>query len=323
MKRILIVIDKVGWSYDTIAKGLVEHNRDPLLHMDIASAAEDAAHIERVHARYDLVFVLGWTSLMSKKRKDGFADLLPFLDRARVVTGIHSHRSWDEGASTPEHSPPPPAELIDKLGRLPGVNVISRRLWRIFHQAGLRNLTLTENGVDTQLFAPTRPIGTDPSAPLVVGFSGAVETAKHDQLKGFGDYIQPLGRLPQVRVQMLGGRGEGQVPRAQMPALYNSIDLYVCASSSEGFSQSVLEAAACGRPIVSTRVGGCEDLIEDGVNGHLVDRDVDAIAALIQRLQANRAQVATMGANSRHLVEQAYAWPVRVQEWLNFARSHL
>ena len=115
MKRVLIVIDKYGWSYDTIARGIVEHNADPGMAFSIASAAEDLAWIEREHLGFDLVFVLGWTSLFSNKAKHGYRDLLPFLDRRRVVTGIHSHRSWDGYASTPDHSPDAPAWMIDRL----------------------------------------------------------------------------------------------------------------------------------------------------------------------------------------------------------------
>ncbi len=323
MSRVLVIIDKYGWSYDTIAKGLVEHNTDPALHFEVLSAKEDAAAIERRHAAFDLVFVLGWTSLFSKKPKERYRSLLPFLDPARVITGVHSHRSWDGYASLPDHSPPPPQELIEKLARVRGVNLISRRLWRLFGEAGLETIALTENGVDTALFSPSKPIRVDRGAPLVIGFSGATEIGKHDGLKGFSEFIAPLADMPGVQVRTLGGRGDGQVPRRQMPALYNEIDLYVCASSSEGFSQSVLEAAACGRGVVSTRVGGCEDLIRDGVNGFLVERRCEAFRSRIARLAADRPLVAELGRNNRSIVEREYAWPLRVQDWLGFVRAHL
>ena len=323
MKRVLIVIDKYGWSYDTIARGIVEHNADPGMAFSIASAAEDLAWIEREHLGFDLVFVLGWTSLFSNKAKHGYRDLLPFLDRRRVVTGIHSHRSWDGYASTPDHSPDPPAWMIDRLRQVRGVNAISRRLFQCFESAGLDNLSLTENGVDTTLFTPRGPVGGTRERPLVVGFAGSTAIAKHDDLKGFSELIEPLGRLRNVEVRALGGRGANQVPRVGMPALYNGIDLYVCASASEGFSQSVLEASACGRAVVSTRVGGCEDLIDEGANGHLVERHADAIATVVERLEREREQLPRLGARNREIVCERYAWQVRVRDWLDFVRLHL
>lgn len=320
---VLIITDKPGWSYDTIAKGLVRHNDNPRLKLDIAAAIDAAERIEREHAHYDLVFPLGWTQVIAKKKKLAYRDLLPFLDRRKLITGIHSHRSWDDYASTPDYSPAPAPALLAKLSTLRGINIISRRLYGIFERAGLTNITLTENGVDTELFHPLEPIGVDRRKPLIVGFSGSKDIAKHDLLKGFSDFIEPLRALANVRVAILGGRGEQQVARAGMPALYNGIDLYLCASASEGFSQSVLEAAACGRGVVSTRVGGCEDLIEEGRNGCFVTRDLDHIKSVIGRLEADRALVRAMGEANRRIVLERYSWRIKVEAWLRFIESHL
>ncbi len=319
----LIITDKPGWSYDTIARGLVRYNDNPALVLDIASASDQMAFIEREHQRYDLVFPLGWTQVIAKHRKLGFEDLLPFLDRRKLITGIHSHRAWDNYESMPDFAPDPPAALLAKLSELKGINIISRRLHRIFGRAGLANIVLTENGVDTELFSPERPVDTDRRPPLVVGFSGSKDIAKHDFLKGFSDYIEPLGAVGNVQVRVLGNRGEGQVRREDMPALYNQIDLYLCASTSEGFSQSVLEASACGRGVLSTRVGGCEDLIEEGRNGFFVQRDIGQIKALVERLEADRPLVKSLGEANRRIVLDSYSWKLKVRDWLQFVESHL
>ncbi|MDH5563029.1 MAG: glycosyltransferase family 4 protein [Nitrospirota bacterium] len=323
MQKVLIIIDKWGWSYDTIAKGLVRYNHNPHLVFDIVSVNDDLDFIERHHNHYDLVFALGWTLVCSKKKKEHYREALPFLDRRTLITGIHSHRSWDGYASTPEHSPPPPQELLDQISKIRGINIISRRLFTIFKDAGLSNIMLTENGVDTALFTPTRPVNTDRRHPLIIGFSGSKEITKHDSLKGFSEFILPLDQIPNVQIKVLGGRGEHQVTREEMPDLYNQIDLYICASSSEGFSQSVLEASACGRGVLSTRVGGCEDLIREGLNGFFFHRDLDDIQSLVSRLEADRQLVKALGEANRHITEQYYSWNIKVQDWLSFIESHL
>lgn len=321
--KVLIITDKPGWSYDTIAKGVVRYNDNPNLALDIAAASDDMAFIEREHDRYDLVFALGWTQVIAKKKKLQYQDLLPFLDRRKLITGIHSHRSWDDYASEPECSPPPPPVLVERLSGLTGINIISRRLYRIFEHAGLTNIVLTENGVDTELFSPALPVNTDRRKPLILGFCGSKDIAKHDYLKGYREFIAPLGDIPNVRIKVLGGRGEQQVAREQMPALYNEIDLYICASTSEGFSQSVLEASACGRGVISTHVGGSEDLIEAGHNGFFIRRDLAEIQSLIARLEADRLLVGRLGAHNRQVVLDRYAWRIKVQNWLRFIESHL
>ncbi|CAG7857448.1 hypothetical protein MCAMS1_02269 [biofilm metagenome] len=323
MHTVLIILDKYGWAYDTLARGLVDHAQNEKLSFDIVSAADDMAYIQENHHRYELVFVFGWTSVFSNKKNKNYAQLLPFLDNSKLITGIHSHRSWDNYLSQPDELPPPPLDLINKLGNIKKINVISRRLFRIFENAGLSNIVLTENGVDTELFNPSVPVNTDRSKPLKIGFSGSKDIAKHDFLKGFSEYILPLNTLHNVEVCVLGGRGANQVKREDMPALYNQIDLYICASTSEGFSQSVLEASACGRGIISTRVGGCEDLIVESHNGFFINRDINSIKQLVARLEADRDLVKQLGENNRKIVEETYSWDIRVKDWLDFIKGSL
>lgn len=321
--KVLIILDKFGWSYDTIAKGLVKHNTNSRVSLDIVSVKSDFDYITQNHRRYDLVFALGWTLVISKKKKEDYRELLPFLDRSKLITGIHSHRSWDDYLSLPKSNPPPPAALLNQLAGLKSINIISRRLYEIFKDAGLKNIVLTENGVDTDLFTPSRPVNTDRKFPLILGFSGSTSIPKHDRLKGFSEFILPLNQIPNVAVRALGGRGEGQVNREKMPKLYNEVDLYVCASTSEGFSQSVLEAASCGRGVISTKVGGCEDLIETGKNGFFIQRDLMDIKKRVLELELNRPLVKQLGENNRKTVLEKYAWPIQVKEWLRFIESNL
>jgi glycosyltransferase involved in cell wall biosynthesis len=68
----------------------------------------------------------------------------------------------------------------------------------------------------------------------------------------------------------------------EIPQLYRRCDVWLCASRREGFHLPPLEAMACRCPVVSTRVGGPQDIIEEGVNGFLVD--VDDTTGLADRL---------------------------------------
>ncbi len=323
MTKVLIIVDKLGWSYDAIAKGLASHNTNKKLSLDIVSIKEGFEYIEHNHTAYDLVFAMGWTLILSKKKKEDYCELLTFLDRKKLITGVHSHRSWDHYLSLPENCPPPPQALLDKLSRVKNINIISRRLYKIFKAAGLKNIVLTENGVDTDLFKPIHPINTDRKFPLVLGFSGSTNIQKHDELKGFSAFILPLGDIPNVEIKVLGGRGEQQVNREKMPALYNQIDLYICASTSEGFSQSVLEASSCGRGIISTKVGGCEDLIDENKNGFFIQRNLTDIKKRIMELEADRMLVKRLGENSREKILKNYSWKIKAKEWLRFIESNL
>jgi|SRR5438874_3036392 len=71
-------------------------------------------------------------------------------------------------------------------------------------------------------------------------------------------------------------------PQDAIRSIYARCDVWLCGSRREGFHLPPLEAMACRCPVVSTRVGGPMDIVEEGVNGFLVE--VEDAAALAERL---------------------------------------
>jgi glycosyltransferase involved in cell wall biosynthesis len=121
-------------------------------------------------------------------------------------------------------------------------------------------------------------------------------------LKGCGTSIKALERvaaeMPNLRLVSFGAEHPDfrlrlppyaefhfQPPQQKLKELYAQCDVWLCGSNVEGFHLPPLEAMACRCPVVSTRVGGPMDIIEDGVNGYLVDvKDVDALADQVLRV---------------------------------------
>ncbi len=85
-----------------------------------------------------------------------------------------------------------------------------------------------------------------------------------------------------------------------MPAALADLDLVVLTSVSEGTPMALIEAAAAGRPVVATDVGGVRTVVEQGVSGLLVPaRSPDDLAGAIRRLASDRALAASMGEAAR------------------------
>jgi glycosyltransferase involved in cell wall biosynthesis len=75
----------------------------------------------------------------------------------------------------------------------------------------------------------------------------------------------------------------------------------------EGVPRSLIEAAACGRPIVTTDVPGCRDLVRDGVEGFVVaPRDVEGAAQALVRLAADAGLRARLGEAAHARFAQGY-----------------
>ena len=79
------------------------------------------------------------------------------------------------------------------------------------------------------------------------------------------------------RVRFLGYRSDVQ-------EICNCSDLFVFMSWQEGLPVALMEAMACGLPVVCSRIRGNTDLIEDGVSGRIVDFEPEAIAGAIKQL---------------------------------------
>jgi glycosyltransferase involved in cell wall biosynthesis len=111
-------------------------------------------------------------------------------------------------------------------------------------------------------------------------------------LHRFSNWICATGR-PASLVEWLGHVDD-------MPALLASADIVVLPSYREGLPKSLIEAAACARPLVTTDSPGCRDVVTDGVDGLLVPvRDALGLAQAIARLQDDRLLARRLGQAAR------------------------
>lgn len=97
--------------------------------------------------------------------------------------------------------------------------------------------------------------------------------------------------------------------RPDMPRVFEVSSLVALPTMyREGVPRVLIEAAACGRPAVTTDSPGCRDIVRDGENGYLVPAgDARALAAALEKLLASAEVRRRMGARGRELVERQFA----------------
>jgi glycosyltransferase involved in cell wall biosynthesis len=88
-----------------------------------------------------------------------------------------------------------------------------------------------------------------------------------------------------------------------IPEVLSVMDVYLQPSRTEGFSNAILEAMAAGLPVVATRVGGNAEVIDDGINGFLVEsEDLAGITSSLLRLIAEPELRGKMGSVNKRKV---------------------
>jgi len=211
------------------------------------------------------------------------------------------------------------------LARASALAVPSGFLQEIFARYGFA-ATVLPNVVDTRRFSPVGPAADRPGSPhLVVArnleaiydIGSAIRAfarvrAKHPgaslSVAGTGPELPALLTLAKSLGVEAATRFTGRLERDQMAALYRSADVVVNPSRVDNMPNSVLEALACGVPVVSTDVGGVPYIVEDRRTAMLVqpgnhEAMADAVLDLVQ--ERGRAEALTKAG----LAEvQRYTW---------------
>lgn len=164
-------------------------------------------------------------------------------------------------------------------------------------------ITVLRNGVDLELFHPEDRV----AARAKFGVSRFVLASVGNLIpeKGHQLMIEALRDLPDAELLIAGGGAEearlkalaaslgvasrmklvGVLPQAELRSLYSAADVLVLASAREGWPNVLLEAMACGTPVIASAVGGVTEIVSSPEVGVLLDeRSVSAIVRGVARL---------------------------------------
>ena len=297
--KILIVVDVPGWALDRTAKNVVRC-LSSRYSFTIVYNNELLETLSR--HRFDLYYPCYWRQLIDC----GLSEQLP----SPRITGVRSHFKWDEGKGKA-----PSGDTLSTLGQYSAINVSSQILFDIF-SPHIGRLFHTPHGVDCSVFTPPNRKKHSPAGKLRIGWAGS--KSNHPGKRGLYDYLLPaLKDLDGVEL-VEAAREEKWRRQEEMVVYYGGLDAYVCTSRTEGGPHPLLEASACGVPLVSTKVGHAPELIIESENGFLVEREVEDIRSAIKRLRDDRELRIEMGRKARETVVEAWNWEKQAQHYIPF-----
>lgn len=291
LPRILFIVDHRNWAHDfktTNLAGVLANE------YDVRKLYQDEVTAEDLD-RADVLVVYYWFQLEKMQRI--LADLK--RNSHKLAMGVCSHSEiegtrGEEGIAT-----------LREWARC--VFALNSYLYDTCRAVLEAEVFYTPGGVDTNFFQPATE--KKPAGVMRVGWAGSL--ANHgDSHRGYLDVIVPaVALLADVELVTASREDLWRGPE-EMREFYRSLDVYVCASRDEGSPNTCLEAAACGIPLVTTRVGNMPELVRTGVNGFLVERSIGNIASKLVLLRDDLKLRTSLARNIREDI-QAWDWSFR------------
>ncbi len=269
----------------------------------------------------------------------------PHMSSSNRFAATYFHGKPEDGPAAAENL----EQVLESLPRLDYVITAAKLMEERLLEWGVprEKLVRIPIGIDTKLFQPAdeaerrrvrHSLGIPDDHFCVGSFQkdgvGWNEGLEPKLIKGpdvFLDTIDRVRREAPVYV-LLTGPARGYVKQGlermgvpythhflenfkDLPRYYHALDAYLVTSREEGGPKSITESMASGVPILTTRVGMAPDLVQDGINGGLVDvDDVEGLAGRALRVATDRAFAQSLIDNGSASVSQ--------YDWSNVAEQH-
>lgn len=236
---------------------------------------------------------------------------------------------------------PKPRRLILETARQADASVgVCQALMDVLGEMGIprEKLNVLRNGVDLERFQPIDPtaarahLGLPPGPRLLVSVGHLIERKGHHiaiealsglpadvhlAIVGDGPERAALERLTAERCLGERVRFAGQVANTELKWWYSAADALTLCSSREGWANVLLEAMACGAPVIATNIWGTPEVVASPVAGELMhERSPAALVAAWQRLFARSPDRAAV----RRYAEQ-FSWDATTAGQLRLFRD--
>jgi glycosyltransferase involved in cell wall biosynthesis len=115
----------------------------------------------------------------------------------------------------------------------------------------------------------------------------------------------------------------GNVPNSELPALMNQSSIFVLPSHYEGHPKTLIEAMACGMPVIGADSPGIRNIINHGLNGYLCDPEPENLRSAIKNLLGNFSQRDFLGKNARQYVVDNFSLEIILKKEYEIYREVL
>lgn len=315
-RKIALIIDTKGWAFDNIANQIKKNL--PEYQIDIIPGKIFEGNMIKLFLfcqEYDLIHFLwrGYLSLIDREEMKKYAESLgisfeefknTYILNKKITFSIcdQLYLSGEEIWRTEE---------ILKYGD--SYVVTSERIKKIYDKYDKKPQMIIHDGVDLETYIPENLERFETLDKVTAGWVGNSKFKDSDgdeDLKGVEGIIKPAIKELQeegYNIELsLADRNIKMIPQEEMPKYYNSIDIYICASKTEGTPLTILEAMAMGVPIITTDVGIVTEALGKEQKQYILnERSKDALKDKIKQLMTNKQYFKIL---SKENMEQIKKW---------------
>ena len=213
------------------------------------------------------------------------------------------------------------------------VHAISQKLAQNARRFGAKRVVVIPNGVNGSIFKSMDRKKLREQYGFSIDAKIVVSVARLVPVKGLDYLIKAVSLLLQtdnkINLLIIGDGSQraeleeliselkldnrvrlmGTIPHEQIAGFLNQADVFVLPSLSEGLGIAIIEAMACGIPVIGTNVDGIPDIIKDNDNGVLVPPgDAEALAGAIDKLLQDEELRGRLVVRGLEEVEQRFQW---------------
>lgn len=298
-KKVALIIDSKGWAFDNIAhqikKNLIEYEID-IIQGQIFNG--NMIKLFLFCQDYDLIHFLwrGYLSLINREEMIRYIESLGlsfeefkenYILNKKVTFSVCDQLYLEGEEKWRTH------EIMKYAD---SYFVTSEKLYNIYNQFEKKPKMIIHDGVDLEKYIPQNLERFENLESVRIGWVGNSkfkDSYGNEDLKGLESIIKPAIKELQEEGEkielVLADRNIKMIPQEEMPNYYNSIDMYICASKTEGTPLTVLEAMATGIPIISTDVGIVKEAFGSEQEEYILqERSKDALKEKVKQLIKNK-----------------------------------
>lgn len=342
-KKIAIVIDRRGWALDNIATQIIKNLSDEFefkkIYLDpidclgaVLLIAEDCDMIHflwrplptAIDDDYTKNFIFNLRMTEAEFRRK-------YVDSKVVSVGVYDHFFLDgAGKEITKKLFSDRASIVDSY------TVSSKVLLDIYNkdESIIKKPTaLIQDGVDCQLFylKNEERFRNYKNRTIHIGWVGnskwIIDQSEISDLKGIHTIIKPA--IEELKDEgynidlLTSDRDKKMIPHKEMPDFYKNIDIYICASMYEGTPNPVLEAMACGVPVISTDVGIVREVFGEKQTEYiLIERSKECLKNKLRHLLENPEELQVLSNENKEQI-QAWDWKLTSEKFRNYFHSEL